>query len=313
MRGIVEKTPDARALARLFRACFPGIVRKASAAEAIFSHPGNRLLACQQDGAEAGVILWNGNVVLMLCVLPQYRGQGIGSALLEALEARLARAGAGEIRFCDGFSYLAPGIPIGEGEPAYARNRAFFEKRGYRHSWGTEECVDMAMSLSDFRDDGHRVGDEIRGVKYRFAGKEDMRRVLECTDDGYPEFSPYYRNPSLYAGSPANGERVLIAETDGLVAGTLMVCFETEQPGLGSVGCTVTRPAYRNRGIATTMVRLGTGEFRARGIPNAYLGYTYTQIVPMYARSGYSVSMRYFMGVKTLQKGSQNEGRMPHL
>lgn len=298
MYDIIEKCPDAQELSRLFLECFPGIIRKPSTVAAIISHPGNRLLTCGQ----AGAILWNGNVVIMLCVLPQYRGRGIGSALLNALETRLAQAGFDEIRFCDGFDYLTPGIPDWADIPAYRHNRAFFEKRGYFHAWGESECVDMAMELSDFRDDGHRVGESLGGITYRFAGEEDTRRVLACIDDGYPEFTGYYRNPALYAEAPAGGERVLIAETDGLVAGTLMVCFETEQPGLGSVGCTVTRPAYRNRGIATELVRLGTGEFREKRIPRAYLGYTYTEIIPMYARSGYAVSMRYFMGVKKLNK-----------
>lgn len=302
MHRIIEKMPDTQTLTRLFRICFPKIIRKPSTVEEIVSRLDNRALVCEKDGTDVGVILWNGNVVIMLCVLPQYRDCGIGSALLAALEERLKRTGFEEIRFCDGFDYLTPGIPIWEEIPSYRQNRVFFEKRGYSHAWGDCECVDMAMDMSDYMDDGHQIGETVNGVTYRFASEEDMQRVLECTLDGYSAFTEYYRNPALYAVLPDNGigERVLIAETDGLIAGTLMVCFETEQSGVGSVGCTVTRTAYRNRGIATTMVRLGTGTFLKRGIFRAYLGYTYTDVVPMYARSGYAISMRYFMGVKTL-------------
>ncbi len=304
---IAEGMPDVRELARWFRACFPGIIRRQETVRAILSHPDNRAMVCTRRSEDAGVILWNGNAVILFCVAPEHRGAGIGSRLLALLEARLWREGHSEIRFCDGFDYLTPGIPIGKDIPAYRGNRAFFEKRGYRHSWGESECVDMAMDMRELISDGSRVGDTLRGVTYRYAAFEDRSGVLACTDDGYPEFTPYYRAEALYDPENRN-ERVLIAEKDGLVAGTLLVSFESEQAGVGSVGCTVTRTAYRNQGIATTMVRLGTAAFRERGIPRAYLGYTYTAIVPMYARSGYKVCMRYFMGVKSLlpeeEKGS---------
>lgn len=298
MLEITDRMPETKALVSMFRTCFPGMIRKPETVEAILSSPENEAMVCVREGVTAGVIVWNKNVVILFCVLPEFRSAGIGSALISRLEERLSHESFDEIRFCDGFDYLTPGIPDREDMPAYRSNRAFFEKRGYVHSWGECECVDMSMDMSSFTICGHTIGDTLNGVTYRYAAADDIPRVIECTDDGYPDFTPYYREPRLYA--PSSPERVLIAETDGIVVGTLMVCFETEEKDVGSVGCTVTRPAYQNRGIATTMVKLGTGAFHERGIPRAYLGYTYTDIIPLYARSGYTVSMRYFMGVKKM-------------
>ena len=76
--------------------------------------------------------------------------------------------------------------------------------------------------------------------------------------------------------------------------------LEVEGEGRGSVGCTATRTDARGQGIATNMVRLGTRFLKDSGMKEAFLGYTYTDIVRMYARAGYSVCQRYFMAVKEL-------------
>ena len=228
----------------------------------------------------------------MLCVLPKYRGQGIGTELLFVSEEYIRSQGYTEVQFCDGVDYITPGIPMYEG------NVEFFEKHGYQHSWGTTECVDMNLSLSDFDPGEYRIGDTIRNIQYRWAVPEDLDRIIDCVDDAWSEFTQYYRNETLYDGK--HSQSVLIALCDNIVCGTLIVSNQTEAKGLGSVGCTTTRHDYQRRGIATTMVKLGTRYLYEIGLPTAYLGYTYTEIIPMYARSGYQVCMKYFMGKKQL-------------
>jgi RimJ/RimL family protein N-acetyltransferase len=55
---------------------------------------------------------------------------------------------------------------------------------------------------------------------------------------------------------------------------------------------------HQGKGIATTMVRLGTKYLKDIGLSHAFLGYTYTDILAMYRRAGYEVCMEYFMGEK---------------
>lgn len=280
-------------LMELYRACFPENIRSEETVRAVLSSPGRELLTEEAEGKTVAAAVILENTVLMLCVLPEYRKRGIGSRLLERSEALVREKGFAQIQFCDGPDYVAPGIPL------VGDNESFFRKRGYVHSWGDSECVDMSLSLQELPEMANAVGDVLDGVSYLWAREGDREKVTDCVERGYPEFTPYYQADDLYDGT--GPERVLTAVCDGTVCGTLLVGSETEQKGLGSVGCTVTRPEYRGRGIATNMVRLGTGYLKSLGLAKGFLGYTYTDIVPMYARSGYQVCRRYFMGKKELR------------
>lgn len=276
----------------MYKSCFPGIVREDKKVKAILSFPENRMIWKEEDGDAIAVSVINGNVVLMLCVLPEYRNKGIGSALLHETEAYVKEQGFTELRFCDGPEYITPGIPDYEGV------WKFFEKRGYIHSWGDCECVDMSRSLSGYEHNTYSVGDTINGYTYRWADLTDIPAIADCVDTAEENFTKYYRNEAMY--SAGNSQRVLIAESDGLICGALIVSAETEQTGIGSVGCTATRADHQGKGIATTMVKLGTKYLHDIGLPNAFLGYTYTDIVRMYARAGYAICRKYMMAVKVL-------------
>ncbi len=111
-----------------------------------------------------------------------------------------------------------------------------FEKRGYVHDWGNESnCFDMKFPLCEFTKDGYNVGDAIEGICYRFASIEDRNSVSACTDAACKEFTRWYQDEFLYTENKTS--RVLIAEADGRVVGTLMVDTDYKS-GLGSVGCT---------------------------------------------------------------------------
>jgi predicted acetyltransferase len=64
--------------------------------------------------------------------------------------------------------------------------------------------------------------------------------------------------------------------------GALIVSIEKECKSMGSVGCTATVHKYRNKGIATNMILLGTKYLKDIGLRKAFLGYTYTYIINMY-------------------------------
>ncbi len=276
----------------MYAACFPDNIRSEKTVRELLGRTDNICLWETGKEKPLAVAVINGNTVLMLCVLPEYRRRGIGSRLLERSEELVRQNGFSEIRFCDGPDYLTPGIPL------VGENGDFFRKRGYVHAWGDCECVDMSLSLRDLPTGDHAVGDTIDGVTYRWAGEEDRERAVDCVESSYPDFAEYYKAEALYDGR--GPERVLLAEMNGTVCGTLLVGSEAEQKGVGAVGCTVTKTEYQRRGIATRMVQLGTGYLKSLGLAKGFLGYTYTDIVPMYQRSGYQVCMKYMMGKKKL-------------
>lgn len=297
-------------ISKLFRICYPGVVRAEESVRKYLSHDENTVLARYDGETMIGAAVFYDNHNLLLCVHPDHRGRGIGSELLAECERAIRAAGYSSVCLSAGKKYLTPGAPIEF--PTYEHNRAFFEKRGYVHTWGACECVDMMLTMADLDDLGVHIGDTLPGVSkkqtldpddpknrftYRFASPEDMEKTADCVAEAEEDFVKYYRNPDPYKGEC--GDRVLIAENgEGLVCGALLVTAGGEAAGLGSVGCTSTRASYGGRGIATNMVKAGTMYLKEQGMTHGYLGYTYTDIIPMYGRAGYQVSMKYFMGEK---------------
>ncbi|MBQ8953433.1 MAG: GNAT family N-acetyltransferase, partial [Clostridia bacterium] len=105
-----------------------------------------------------------------------------------------------------------------------------------------------------------------------------------------------------YDENPAR--RVMLAEAEGAAAGILMVSLETEGKGVGSVGCTAVRPACRGRHIAVNLVKLATGQLKAAGMTDAFLGYTYSGLDYMYGLAGYKICVYYMMARKDLSYGA---------
>lgn len=302
-------------LCALFRRNFPYVIREEAVARAILSNPENHLLL-RDDGQghlfAAAVI--HRSTILLLCVDADRRRQGIGSELLDEAEGWIRDCGYTEVTIGAGADYLCPGVPVRELpfseelvsvalDPRIPANNAdFFRKRGYVHSWGECNCFDMRMPLTEallsLRSDGE--GD--RTLVYRWAALEDRAAVMQCTDDAHPEFTKFYNRPEIYDGSSA--QRVLIALEGDCVCGALIVCWETEAKGLGSVGCTAVRRSHRGRKIASELVRLSAQALYESGLREGYLGYTYSGLDRLYGKAGYAVSCGYFMAKKQLTNGT---------
>lgn len=76
-------------------------------------------------------------------VLPEYRGRGIGSALLRALEEKAQQAGADNVEMPGGFLYFFPGL-----DPRYTPAVAFLTRRGFKR---TGEVFNMWADLTQHR------------------------------------------------------------------------------------------------------------------------------------------------------------------
>ncbi len=282
-------------LYELFEICYPHMFGTQECIMNRLSRVENHFVLRKQGERLVGAAVINKNTILMLCVLPELRKQGMGSDILKEAEEYIRCSGYSEVQLCDGEIYITPGAPLYEG------NKDFLEKRGYVHTWGEDECVDMMMELKHFPEIEYSVGDTINGITYKWAELSERECVIDCAYQALPEFAKYYKAEDLYKKD--NGERVLAAiknvvEGKAEVCGVLLVDAYGELPESGTVGCTSVRPACAGQGIASNMVRLGTKALLEAGCKSAYLTYTYTDIVHMYARSGYEICMKYFMGKK---------------
>ena len=289
-----KQVTDWQEKVRMYHLCFPDNVREEAEVLKILKDPEDDAFGCFEGEHLKAICVLHGRAILMLAVEPEFRCQGLGEALLREAEQRIKASGYHKLTIGVGTDnhYLMPGVPMNHGADRFFRNR------GYVHSWGETECLDMNEDLSTFTYQEHAIGDTINGITYRWATEADLEGIRSCVTDAEEGFVQYYMEPFHYQeGSRAP---VLVAEKEGQILGTLIVSLEVEGEGRGSVGCTATRTDARGQGIATNMVRLGTRFLKDSGMKEAFLGYTYTDIVRMYARAGYSVCQRYFMAVKEL-------------
>ncbi len=289
----------------LFKRNLPFCVREDDHARRLLDAAENVVTEKRNAAGELiGAAVVHKNNILLLCVDAPYRGQGMGSELLKEAEQKIKAAGYATVTVGAGEDYLLPGVPSGtpvvredlQPDEAYAglddAAVRFFRKRGYENDWDCN-CFDMRMELKDFT-----AVPQCGAAVFRWAEPADKPGVLHCTDEAFDEFTEYYKDDALYTEN--DRERVLIAERDGEVVGTLLVSFGLEGPGLGSVGCTTVRPDARGKGIATNMVVAGTQKLKEAGLSQAFLGYTYTGLDKMYGVAGYKICCYYFMAKKTL-------------
>ena len=297
-------------LISLFRRNFPFIVREDATVRRILGNKDCKVIEKRNEqNTLIGAAVIHNNTILMLCVDKEYRNRGIGSELLSKAEQAIEESGYEEVTVGAGYDYLMPGVPTSKKYVDAVNERlyeglddsasAFFEKRGYIHSWDCN-CFDMRFLLSEFTKDEYRVGDTIDGICYRFATEHDVQSVFECTDAAYEEFTRYYKNDELYRGNGAQNPKVLVAMGGDEVVGTLFVNLETEGAGIGSVGCTTVKPSHQERHIGVNMVTVGTKYLKDAGMKEAYLGYTYTGLDHMYGYAGYKVCIYYMMAKKQL-------------
>ena len=293
----------------IFRRNLPFIVRDDGTVRRILDHPDNHYIEKRDErGALTGLSVVNQNVILLLCVDEAYRQQGTGTWLLEQSEKLICEAGHGTCKVGVGFDYLMPGVPTSV-HYFPARNirlyadlndcaSAFFEKRGYKHSWENADCFDMRFDLKDLVESACQIGDTVQGITYRFATLADLEGILECTEDACSEFGVYYREEGQYA--PDGEQRVLIALKGQEVCGTLMVGPEQGVPGLGSIGCTTVKRSCQGQHIATNLVLLGTRVLKDMGLREGYLSYTYSGLDRLYGAAGYQIKVFYMMAEKKL-------------
>jgi ribosomal protein S18 acetylase RimI-like enzyme len=269
----------------LFKNTLPDIIRNEETVREILNDSRKRIITRNEGEQLAGVSVVGGNVIYLLCVDAGFQRKGIGTSLLRQSEEYIASQGFNKVKLGAGDNYIMPGVPMNRNA------HEFFKRHGYVHAWGGSGCFDMSRDLTGNVFCEQYVGDTIDGVEYRWATEGDMGQIIRCVADAEENFVQYYKSDDT---------PVIVAVKDGEVVGTLMVGVDGEGEGIGSVGCTTTMKKYRGRGIATNMVRLGTKHLREAGLPKAFLGYTYTEIVNMYGRAGYEICMEYFMGEKEL-------------
>ncbi len=80
-------------ITKLFRICYPGVVRSEDSVRRTLSHEENHILTRFDGEILIGAAVYYEDRILMLCVHPDHRGRGIGSELLAECEDAIRAAG----------------------------------------------------------------------------------------------------------------------------------------------------------------------------------------------------------------------------
>ncbi len=233
------------------------------------------------DG-EKGFAAVSGNCIRLLCVSPEYQGQGIGSRLLADCERRISEGGHSEA-VLGGFD-----SPLFIG--AVDESAGFFEKMGYTFDGG---CAEMTLDFADFDICRLEIPIYPEGVSFGFysGDREPLYAAVRSVDKEWEQYFKY-------------GEPVFCAFENGVPVGFIIVDYDAlcilggEGQKVGSIGCVGTVPAARRRGIGLAMAAHACTELKKSGCTRLFVHYTHLE--NWYAKIGCRTFVRYNFGNKKL-------------
>lgn len=231
---------------------------------------------------EKGFAAVSGNCIRLICVSPEYRGQGIGQKLLSDCERVISEKGFSEA----GLGGFDSPLFIGATEDSVG----FFEKMGYTFNDG---CAEMTLDFPDFDICKLEIPIYPEGVSFGFysGDREPLYAAVRSVDE---EWEQYFEND----------EPVFCAFEKGVPVGFTIVDYDAlcilggEGQKVGSIGCVGTVPAARRRGIGLAMAAHACTELKKSGCTRLFVHYTHLE--KWYAKIGCLTFMRYHFGRKII-------------
>lgn len=192
-------------------------------------------------------------VIKFLAVAPERQREGIGTCLVDALEAAMRNLGATSVRLGESPpNYLAPGL-----DPRYTRAMLLFQKRGYvRLQEAKHMEVDLVGQTFNTAADEQRLAGG--GIVIRRADKADENRVMAFLDENWPpwkaEVGRTFANVPVSLHLAFEGEAVL-----GFSA------YDANNVGTGWFGPMGTAPAARGNGVGAVLLKRCLADLKAQG------------------------------------------------
>jgi predicted N-acetyltransferase YhbS len=183
----------------------------------------------------------------LLAVAEDQRRQGVGTALLEAIEAGLAARGATSVRIFESApNYLVPGV-----DARYREARAFAGARGYRvvgEAYNLE--VDLAAPVA--------AGAAPGALDIRRAARDDETGLHELLDAEWPAWAA--EAGAALANSPPT---LFIARREARVVG--FAAWDANNRGTGWFGPMGVAPDERHKGVGRALLQSCLDDMRRQG------------------------------------------------
>lgn len=276
----------------IFRACFPMLKLTEKQYETLAEEE-----LCRSFDCPEGFALVKENELRLLCVLPEKRGNGIGTRLFTAAEEHIRAHGFKRMEIGGTGSGLLIGAP--------EESCGFFEKMGCElddrvaeMSAGDLHLPEKTLSGCEF---GVYTGDESRlreavakvdpdWVQYFGVSDETRRREASDPETDWAQFI-------------GSGD-VFCATSGGEIASFCILGYDDTtilndgSKRMGSIGCVGTVPEFRRRGIGLEMVAEAAKLLFQRGCGDIFIHYT--AVYDWYARLGFQTRMYLKLGGKNL-------------
>jgi mycothiol synthase len=221
---------------------------------------------------------------------PDYRGRGIGTALLRATEARALELGE---------LHTPPDVPVFIQRAAISTAAAaqnLLTEQGY-------ERVRSFFIMNIDLDTPVELVSTHGGIELRdFDPARDLEAAYATQQEGFADhwgFTPdSLDNWREYFVNIVNFDASLwTLAWDGETPAGIAICrpFSTNEPDLGWVNILAVRPAYRKNGLGMALLRQSFARFQRKGYRRAGLGVdaaSPTNAVALYERAGMHVRLR---------------------
>jgi GNAT superfamily N-acetyltransferase len=257
-------------------------------AECLMLDQGSRVFEYRMKGALAGYSVVNDDCILLLCVGPAYRKQGIGSQLLHISEEHISRSFDVIHLGSSGNTYLLCGVPM---DPDCASHE-FFQKHGYTEKWISCDMIIDLTSYSRKPELDNKDSDII--IRPRSNDADEIVKTIQCAEiiDGWGD---------CYKAAAD----VIVAETKGEIIGLVIVerdsCIFTKSlKGAGTLACLGVLEAYRKHGVGMKLCQEALCRLKESGCKTCHIGYTWLDW--WYGKLGARKYMSYWMGEKKIER-----------
>lgn len=169
----------------------------------------------------------------------------------------------------------------------------FFEKRGYSAEY---ETYNMVLMLDSFAIETLGIPPKLADIELRLAEAADRESLLRAVQEVDPSWVWIFEHCV---------DPIVVAMRSEEVVGFAILSpaggrFARPDQQMGSIGCVGVVRATRKRGIGLQMVAFGADWLKSRGC--SWVELLYLVLVDWYARIGFTVSSRQWMGSKQLRR-----------
>lgn len=239
-----------------------------------------------------------------LCVDPEYRCQGIATALYELAEGSLKSQGANSVSVVHYPYHLTPGVPSEAPDL-----KTFLERRGFSN-W--HETYDLRRQLQDYEiptEVAQRLKEQNLKVEIRPAHEGEQRAIVEFVGREFPG-GWHYDTKRFFEKGGDPSDIVIAIERNEIIGFCHTFTpesielrgsthwFPLLQGRWGGLGPIEIAADHRGRGLGLALLCYSVWHNKRRGVVDMVIDWT--DLVEFYGRIGFKIWKRYWQGSKML-------------